>query len=95
MTTYRITHDPLSGAFYVRLREGTYSETVPLAEPGFGAGVDVDAEGNVLGLEFLSFEEFAEIVARHGGALEVPERMVLGGPAPEPDRSPLLRWRTD
>ncbi len=93
MTTYRITHDPLSGAFYVRLREGTYSETVPLAEPGFGGGVDVDEEGNVLGLEFLSFEEFAEIVARHGGALEVPERLTPEAPALE--RPTVMRWRTD
>jgi uncharacterized protein YuzE len=95
MTTYRITHDPLSGAFYVRLREGTYSETVPLAEPGFGAGVDVDDEGNVLGLEFLSFGEFAEIVARHGGALEIPESLDADAPAVEPERPTVMRWRTD
>lgn len=93
--TYRITHDPLSGAIYVRLREGTYSETVPLAEPGFGGGVDVDDEGNVLGLEFLSFEEFAELVARHGGALEIPESLDVDDPAVEPERPPVLRWRTD
>jgi uncharacterized protein YuzE len=76
--TYRITHDPESGAFYVRVREGEYSETVPLGEPGLGAGVDVDADGNVLGMEFLSFEEFAEVVADRGGALDVPERLRRG-----------------
>lgn len=81
--TYRITHDPESGAFYVRLREGTYNETVPLGDdPGLGAGVDVDEEGNVLGLEFLSFEEFAEAVAERGGALELPERLELRDPTP-------------
>ncbi len=71
--TYRLEHDPQSGAFYIRVREGEYRETIPLDEPGYGAGVDVDAEGNVLGFEFLSFEEYAEVVARHGGELEIPD----------------------
>lgn len=69
------SHDLRSGAFYVRLRAGKYHETIPLVEPGFGAGVDVDAEGNVLGLEFLSFEEYAEIIERAGGKLEIPDRV--------------------
>lgn len=69
----RFEHDPQSGAFYIKIREGVYRETIPLAEPGFGAGVDVDAEGNVLGFEFLSFDEYAELVARSGGTLEIPD----------------------
>jgi uncharacterized protein YuzE len=73
--TYRISHDPESGALYVRLREGEYHETISLGDPGLGAGVDVDAQGNVLGVEFLSFEEFAEVVADSGGALELPENL--------------------
>lgn len=73
--TYRFEHDPESGALYLRVREGEYHETIPLVEPGFGAGVDVDAEGNVLGFEFLSFEEYAEVLARHGGELEIPDRL--------------------
>jgi RNA polymerase sigma factor (sigma-70 family) len=72
--TYRFEHDPESGAFYIRVRDGEYHETIPLGEPGFGAGVDVDAEGNVLGFEFLSFEEYVEAID-HAGALEVPERL--------------------
>jgi DNA-binding NarL/FixJ family response regulator len=36
--------------------------------------VDVDAEGNVLGFEFLSFEEYVEAIDQ-AGALEVPERL--------------------
>ena len=71
----KIRHDPVSGAFYIKIREGEYEETVPLADPGFGAAADIDREGNVLGLEFLSFEEFAEIIAEHGGRLELPERI--------------------
>ena len=73
--TYRFEHDPESGAFYIRVREGEYHETIPLEEPGFGAGVDVDAEGNVLGFEFLSFAEYGELVERAGGFLEVSERL--------------------
>lgn len=72
----RFTHDPESGAFHVRVREGKYYETLDLAEPGFGAHVDVDEQGYVLGAEFLSFEEFAEIVAQAGGKLDLPERVV-------------------
>ena len=44
-------------------------------EPGYGVGVEIDAEGNVLGVDFLSFEEFAELVSRSGGALELPARI--------------------
>ncbi len=29
----------------------------------------------MLGLEFLSFEEFAEVIAEHGGELVLPERV--------------------
>ncbi len=89
--TYKFTHDPESGAFYVRLREGTYHETIPLLDPGFGAGVDVDAEGNVLGLEFLSFEEYAELLARHGGVLELPERLALS----EEHIAAPFRWEAE
>jgi uncharacterized protein YuzE len=71
----RFEHDHQSGAFYIGLREGKYQETIPFAEPGFGAGVDVDSDGNVLGFEFLSFEEYAELLARAGGRLEIPDRI--------------------
>ena len=71
---YRFEYDPESGAFYIRVRDGEYHETIPLGEPGFGASVDVDAEGNVLGFEFLSFEEYVELID-HAGSLEVPERL--------------------
>ncbi len=40
--------------------------------------VDVDAEGNVLGLEALSFEDLAQAVEERGGKLDVPEK--IGAP---------------
>ena len=71
----RLEFDPESGALYIRVREGEVEETLELAEPGFGAYMDVDREGNVLGLEFLSFDEYAELVTRFGGTLDLPERI--------------------
>jgi uncharacterized protein YuzE len=71
----RLEFDPESGALYIRVREGDVEQTLDLADPGFGAHVDVDREGNILELEFLSFEEYAELVTRFGGTLEIPERI--------------------
>ena len=44
---------------------------MPLGVPGAG----VDADGKVLGFEFSSFAEYAEMVERAGGSLEVPDRL--------------------
>ena len=55
--TYTFEHDPESEAFYIRVREGDYHETI-LRASRLRRRVDVDAEGNVLGFEFLSFEEY-------------------------------------
>ncbi len=71
----RFEFDPESGALYVRVREGQIEQTLDLAEPGFGAHLDIDREGNVIGVEFLSLQEFTELVARSGGTLELPERV--------------------
>ncbi len=74
----RIRFDKESGAFYITLREGKVHETLdlgPSAEPTFGAYADVDGEGNVLGLEFLSFEEFSELTDSSAGGFEIPERI--------------------
>ena len=67
--TYRLEHDPESGAFCIRVRDAEYQETIPLEGPGFGAGADVDAQGNVLGFEFLSFAEYAELINQACGSL--------------------------
>lgn len=65
-------YDPESGALYVRVREGNIEETLDLAP---GAYLDIDRDGNVLGAEFLSLEEFTEIVEDQGGILDLPERV--------------------
>jgi uncharacterized protein YuzE len=68
----RFRYDPESGALYVRIREGDIEETLDL---GPGAYLDIDRDGNVMGAEFLSLEEFTEIVEAYGGSLELPERV--------------------
>ncbi len=65
----RMKFDPVSGAFYFRVRDGLPFEALEL---GPGAYVHIDRRGAVLQLEFLSWEEFAELAA---GGLEVPERI--------------------
>lgn len=73
----KISHDKESGALYIRLRDGK-----PDHAEDFSAGadvyVDVDTEGNVLGLEALSFEDLAQAIEERGGTLDVPER--IGSP---------------
>lgn len=72
----RIDYDKVSGALYVKLREGEYDHTEDFSD-GADVFLDVDAEGNVLGLEALSFEDLALAIGERGGKLEVPER--IGG----------------
>jgi RNA polymerase sigma factor (sigma-70 family) len=70
----RISHDKVSGALYVELREGEYDHTEDFSE-GADVYLDVDAEGTVFGLEALSFEDLAQAIDEHGGQLEVPDRL--------------------
>ena len=67
---YRFEHYPESGAYYIQRR---IPWDPPSGEPGFGPGVDV-VEGNVLGFEFLSFEEYVKAID-HSFVLEVPEQL--------------------
>jgi uncharacterized protein YuzE len=72
----RIDHDKISGALYIKLREGEYDHTEDFSEEA-DVYLDVDAEGYVLGLEALSFEDLAQVIEERGGKLAVPERVVL------------------
>jgi uncharacterized protein YegP (UPF0339 family)/uncharacterized protein YuzE len=83
----RIDHDKVSGALYIKLREGEYDHTEDFSERA-DVYLDVDAEGNVLGLEALSFEDLAQAIAERGGKLDVPDRI-----DPErPDFGSKERW---
>lgn len=68
----RFDYDPVSGAMYVRIREGKIEETLEL---GGGCYLDIAADGTVMGLECLSLDEFRELMEAHGGRVALPERV--------------------
>ena len=70
----RIDYDKVSGALYFRLREGMPDHAEDFSEKA-DVYVDVDVEGNVLGLEALSFDDLAQAVEERGGKLEVPDKL--------------------
>ncbi len=69
----RFRYDPISGALYFRIREGEIEETLELPSPG--AYVDVDVDGHVMGLEFLSLQEFVGYILGEGGEVVIPEQL--------------------
>jgi uncharacterized protein YuzE len=72
----KITKDPLTGVLYLRLRAGKIDDTLPW--PGWEDSVylDLDEEHNVLGVEFLSFEEMEGLLDENPNGLEIPERVI-------------------
>ncbi len=74
----RIELDHETDALYLWLRHGTVARTVELTD---GVYLDLDRSGLVLGTEFLSVHDFAEIVGEHDGLLEIPERFDASIPA--------------
>jgi RNA polymerase sigma factor (sigma-70 family) len=84
----RIDHDKVSGALYVKLRDGEYDHTEDFSEKA-DVYLDVDAEGNVLGLEALSFEDLAQAIEERGGKLEVPDRLASVAEEPGAFRNEL------
>ena len=68
----KLRYDPESGALYMRVREGAIKETLQHAD---GVYLDIDAEGRVLGAEFLTLKELGEAVIAEGGRWELPERI--------------------
>lgn len=70
-----IKHDIAAGAVYMKLRNGEVADTIEVSDAD--AYVDLDADGRVLGIEFLSLEEFKqfqhEMEAADGP--QIPERI--------------------
>jgi uncharacterized protein YuzE len=73
-TFLRIDHDKVSGALYIKLRDGAYDHTEDFSERA-AVYLDVDAEGNVLGVEALSSGDLTQAIEERGGKLDVPERV--------------------
>ena len=67
-----VKHDIPAGAVYMKLRDGEVAETVEVADAD--AYVDLDVEGYVLGIEFLSLDEFHHFIQASSG-LRIPERI--------------------
>src|SRR5215218_10519735 len=90
----RINHDKVSGALYIKLREGEYDHTEDFSE-GADVYLDVDDEGNVLGLEALSLEDLAQAIDERGGRLEVPDRLRRSDTASHAPNEERLREALD
>jgi uncharacterized protein YuzE len=73
----RIEYDREAKALYLYVAEGEHARAVEV-EP-LKIYPDVDAEGRILGIEFLSWDAFPQYIEEHGG-LRSPEP--FGGPQP-------------
>jgi uncharacterized protein YuzE len=71
----KIIKDIPAGAVYMKIRDGEVAETVEVTDAD--AYVDLDANGYVLGVEFLSLEEFEEFerARKAASGSGVPERI--------------------
>jgi uncharacterized protein YuzE len=56
------------------LRAGVVEETVEIVED---VNLDVDAEGNALGVEFVDTRKFFELLTSGGGTLDIPDRIAI------------------
>lgn len=68
----RISYDKESGAFTIYLREGKPDHAEDFSKEA-DVYIDVDAEGRVLSIEALSFEDLRITLEECGGNLEIPE----------------------
>lgn len=92
----RIERDAQHDVLYIELREGEAERTVDLDD---GVHMDLDDEGRVLGVEFLSLGAFERYLERHNGQVEIPDRVKVQGvpphrsypPTEHDDRSSSLR----
>lgn len=72
----RFELDTEANALYIYLRgesipAGGVARTIELQE---GINLDVDAEGWILGIEFVYADDFHRYLAERGGELDIPER---------------------
>lgn len=70
----RISYDKESGAFTIYLREGKPDHAEDFSKEA-DVYVDVDAEGLVLSIEALSFEDLRLALEERSGNIEIPKRI--------------------
>lgn len=63
-----------AGAIYDpdRLPEGLVEESIELAE---GAYLDIDEDGLVIGIEFVTLSDFEAFLEEHPEGVDIPERI--------------------
>ncbi len=66
----RIELDKEADILYIELRGGEVDNTVDLDD---GVFADLDAEGRVLGVEFIALSAFQAFLERHNGRVEIPD----------------------
>lgn len=77
----RFEYDKDVNALYIYLREipdGAVARNIELQE---GVYLDADEDGRTFGIEFLDLGNFREWLVRHGGRVEIPERVEDLSPA--------------
>lgn len=71
----RFEYDEEVNALYIYVREipaGAVARQVELQE---GVYLDADEDGRTFGIEFLDLDNFRDWLTRHGGRVEIPERV--------------------
>jgi len=67
----RLSYDEVGEAFAIVLRDAPSVETIELAD---GVLLDVGADGDPVGMEFVSLSQLAPFLIAHGGEYALPER---------------------
>ncbi len=68
-----VEYDSDVNALYVRFRRGKAAETIEIEHL---IVVDLDADGQPLGIEFVNAGDFLPFLRRHGGPLSLPDDLV-------------------
>ena len=74
MEHVRFELDTEVNALYIYFREIGPGEVYRTVELQQGVNLDIDAEGYILGLEFVNADDFSRFLAEHGGKLDIPDR---------------------
>ncbi len=72
----RIEYDTEANALYLyvrgEIRDGEVARTLEVEE---GVYLDIDADNRPLGLEFVNANLFYDFLERHGGQVQIPDRV--------------------
>lgn len=75
MEHVRFELDTEVNALYIYFREISPGEVDRTVELQQGVNLDIDAEGRILGLEFVNADDFSKFLAGHGGRLDIPDKV--------------------